>query len=185
MFDNTSQDHFMTEEQEDFFARVFDKWDSECPIPMPKESFHTFSQLVAEVGRFIKDLLVKAGSLVSNNRKKKSKAYLMIKRDGDRMGFLWCDADGKAARRSYIKMTRGLAVSRVKEDLVEKYNVNEKNTYSAYNKDLSIALARRSVVKFAERGTDGIAPPVIDEEDRPEESKKDPIYCAVTDPELN
>ncbi|KAH7263017.1 hypothetical protein BKA59DRAFT_520016 [Fusarium tricinctum] len=185
MSDNANQGYVMTEEHEDFFNRIFDKWDSECPVPMPKEFSHTFSQSAAEVGRFLRDLPVEAGSLVSNNRKKKSKAYLMVERDGDRTGFLWCDADGKAVRRSYIKVARGLAISRVKEDLVEKYNVNEENGVSAYNKELSVALGRRCVVKFAERGSDGITPPVIDEEDQPEGWKKYPVYCAITDPELN
>ncbi|KAM0293290.1 hypothetical protein ACHAO9_002012 [Fusarium lateritium] len=185
MSDDANQDHVMTEEQENFLDRVFDKWSSSCPVPMPKEFSHTFSQSAAEVGRFLRDLPVKAGSPVSSNRKRKSKAYLMIQREGNRTGFLWCDADSKAARRSYIKMARGLAISRVKEDLVEKYNVNEWNAVSAYNKELTIALARRFVVKFAERGADGITPPVIDEEDRPEAWKKDPVYCTVIDPELN
>lgn len=185
MSNNAIQDLAMAEEQDDSSERGFDKWNSDCPVTMPDEPFHTFSQSAAEVGHFLRDLPVEAGSFVSNNRKKKSKAYLMIKRDGDRTGFLWCDGDGKAARRSYIKVKRGLAVSRVKEDLVEKYNDNESNAVSAYNKDLVIALARRHTVKLAKRGSDSITPPVIDEEDRPEPWLEYPICCAVTDPELN
>ncbi|KAL4724775.1 hypothetical protein ACLX1H_008221 [Fusarium chlamydosporum] len=145
-----------------FMEHVFHGWTSEDPIIMPTLPVHTFSQSSIEVGRFTQDIPVKAGSVISQNRKKNSKAYLMIKRDGDNQpGFLWCDADGKPAKRSYIKMTRGLSASRAKEDLIKKYNPVEFEVMAQYNRQRMIWLARRQVVKFAERGT--VEPPVIDE----------------------
>ncbi|KAF4966354.1 hypothetical protein FSARC_5924 [Fusarium sarcochroum] len=154
-------------------------------IPLPPLPCHTFPQCALEVGRLIRDtpLIINNRSIITSNRTKNCKAYIMVKREGDRTGFLWCDADGNPAERSCIKKTQGLAISRVKADLVELYNKHEKELVREYTGALCIALGRRRIVKFAQRGT--ALPPVIDDEDRLDPYLREEVLCSVLDPVLN
>ncbi|KAG9498582.1 hypothetical protein J7337_009390 [Fusarium musae] len=174
----------ITDAIEQDFAYGRRPWSSTCPVPMPHEPVYKFSESALPVGHF-KDDIPSDGS-PSANRKKDAKAYLMVKRDGDKTGFLWCDADGEAVEKDCIEMAEGLVVKKLKKDLVEMYNAQEERLVKDYNCAILVMVARRMLVKFAERGT--AEPPVIDDEDRIERFipyiKKD-VLCSETDPELN
>jgi hypothetical protein len=55
------------------------------PVYMPPEPVYKFSDSALQVGHFKEDL---PDEISSANRKKNAKAYLMVKRDGDKTGFL-------------------------------------------------------------------------------------------------
>ncbi|PNP61536.1 hypothetical protein FNYG_13686 [Fusarium nygamai] len=174
----------ITEAIEQDFAYGRRPWDSTCPVPMPHEPVYKFSESALQVGHFKDDL--PSDDAPSANRKKGAKAYLMVKRDGDKTGFLWCDADGEAVDKNCIVMTEGLVVKKLKKDLVEMYNAQEERLVELYNCAILIMVARRRVVKFAARGT--AKPPVIDDEDKLERFrhfKEKAVLCSETDPELN
>ncbi|KAF5544561.1 hypothetical protein FNAPI_9377 [Fusarium napiforme] len=166
------------------FAHGRRPWNSSCPVPMPREPVYKFSESALQVGHLKAD--IPSDGNPSSNRKKDAKAYLMVKRDGDKTGFLWCDADGEAVDKNCIAMTEGLVVKELKKDLVEMYNSQEERLVEDYNFAIWIMVARRRVVKFAARGT--AEPPVIDDEDKLERFKhlkKKAMLCSETDPELN
>ncbi|KAF5722105.1 hypothetical protein FMUND_3197 [Fusarium mundagurra] len=176
----------ITDAIEQDFAYGRRPWDSTCPVPMPHEPVYKFSESALQVGHF-KDDLPNDGA-PSANRKKDAKAYLMVKRDGDKTGFLWCDADGEVADKNCIEMTEGIVVKDLKEDLVEMYNAQERRLVDLYNYAILIVVARRVAVKFAARGT--AEQSVIydeDQEDQPEQLPyaKKTVLCSETDPELN
>ncbi|KAJ4252002.1 hypothetical protein NW762_011303 [Fusarium torreyae] len=154
-------------------------------IPIPYLPRHRFSQSAVEVGRLIRDAPLITGnrSIVTRNRTKNSKGYLKVERRVDRTGFLWCDSSGQAVKKSYIKTNQPFSIWHVKEALVEKYNEHEKERVREYTRALCIALSRRRIVKFAQRGT--AQPPGVDDEERIEQYLKEEVLCHVSDPELN
>jgi hypothetical protein len=83
----------------------------------------------------------------------------------------------------YIQMTEGIVIKNLKDDLVEMYNFQEKKLVERYNYGIIITMSRRAIVKFVARGT--AEPPVIDDEDQPEQYFKQCVFCSETDPELN
>lgn len=170
----------MAAEVDRYMAHVFDNWTSAGPVPMPKEPVYTFSVSAVPVGHFKEDL---PDEVPSGNRKKDASAWLMVKRGGDKTGFLWCDTDGKPADKKYIQMASGLTAEFIKEQLVAMYNFQEMKLVEKYNWDINIAMGRRVIVKFAARGT--AEPPVVDDEDRPGQYLKEYVFCSETDPELN
>ncbi|KAF5579692.1 hypothetical protein FPCIR_10998 [Fusarium pseudocircinatum] len=174
----------ITEAIEQDFAYGRRPWDSTCPVPMPHEPVYKFSESALQVGYFKND--IPSDGAPSANRKKGAKAYLMVKRDGDKTGFLWCDADGEAVDKNCIEMTEGIVVKNLKNDLVEMYNAQEQRLVELYNHAILIMVCRRRIVKFAERGT--AEPPVCDDEDQLERFMpyiKETVLCSETDPELN
>lgn len=174
----------ITDAIEQDFAYGRRRWNSSCPVPMPHEPVYKFSESALQVGHLKDD--IPSDDAPSANRKKDAKAYLMVKRDGDKTGFLWCDADGEAVDKSCIAMTDGLDVKDLKEDLVVMYNNQEERLVGLYNYAILIMVCRRRVVKFAARGT--AEPPVCDDEDRIERFmhfKKKAVLCSETDPELS
>ncbi|KAF9784864.1 hypothetical protein IL306_006567 [Fusarium sp. DS 682] len=167
-------------EADNFLTHVFNNWTSDDPIPMPDEPVYKFSDSALQVGHLKEDI---PGETMSANRKKDAKAYLTVKRDGDKTGFLWCDADGEAVDKKYIHMADDLVVEHVKSDLVEMYNFQEDKLVKSYNWDILIAMSRRMIAKFAVRGS--AVPSGFDDEDEPLRYTKDKVLCKVTDPEWN
>ncbi|KAG8668454.1 hypothetical protein FPOAC2_07738 [Fusarium poae] len=166
---------------------VMQDWNFGDPVTMPTLRTHTFAEASIEVGTIAKDLPVEGGGVLSNNRKRKAKAFLMIKRinDNDDHGFLWCDADGKPVRRSWIKKKRGLAMSIVKEELVEDYNNHEISFVDEYNAAIWLAHARTKVNAYVERARAGVSDGsrITFEGDR--FKKKEYVFCFEEDPEIN
>ena len=165
----------------DFIEHVYRDWTFSDPIILPTLVPHTFAQASLHVGRLMGDIPVHSGSVISNNRKKGAKAYLMIKRDEDDTGFLWCDADGKALKKVYIKKSRGMTVSKAKADLVETYNEVEVLNVMEYNKAMMVVNARKAIVKCAEQGLECPTP----EDLYKDHMMKTPVFADVSDPELN
>ncbi|RGP75135.1 hypothetical protein FLONG3_5819 [Fusarium longipes] len=173
---------------QEFLRTIFNNWTSKDPIPMPVLAKHTFAQSSVEVGRIVQDLPVQAGSVISDKRKKNAKAYLMVKRndDDETTGFLWCDADGKPVKRSWIKKKRGIVISDVKEQLAEDYNNVECYLVDEYNCGLRLAYARQKVVKYAQRGSGHEAGADEGTDEGVDElGQKGYIFCDEDDPELN
>ncbi|KAH7243619.1 uncharacterized protein BKA55DRAFT_692782 [Fusarium redolens] len=143
------------------FANGRRGWTSADPVYMPPEPVYKFSDSALQVGHFKEDL---PDEISSANRKKNAKAYLM-------------------AVDKYIQMTEGIVIKNLKDDLVEMYNFQEKKLVERYNYGIIITMSRRAIVKFVARGT--AEPPVIDDEDQPEQYFKQRVFCSETDPELN
>ncbi|KAH7182579.1 uncharacterized protein B0J16DRAFT_385654 [Fusarium flagelliforme] len=166
----------------DFIDHVYHEWTFSDPIILPTLVPHTFAQSSLHFGRLMQDIPVCPGSVISNNRKKGAKAYLMIKRDEeDNIGFLWCDADGKALKKVYIKKSRGMTVSKAKADLVETYNEVEDVNIMEHNKAMMVANARKAIVKCAEQGLECPTP----EDLYKDHMMKMCVFADVSDPELN
>ncbi|KAF4438676.1 hypothetical protein F53441_12749 [Fusarium austroafricanum] len=146
----------------------------------PKEPVLEFIAL--PVGHFKCDLPFE-GSEQSSNRKKKSKAFLMVKRDDNKTGFLWCDADGKAVNKKFIKKAKGFDLLNVKKDLVKAYNDHVKAHTGKYHNDVLAVHMLRAIAQLGRvTGTDGFdsigAPGDIGN------MVKEPVLCSVSDPEL-
>ncbi|KAF4438677.1 beta-glucosidase G [Fusarium austroafricanum] len=156
------------------------------PVPDPLPPVYLFSNSSVEVGYFRCNLPFEPSIFKSDSRKRKAKAYLMVKRYGEKdIGFLWCDAGGNAVDKQFIKKIKGFDLARLKKELTEKYNEREEVIVRSYNERLAITIARRMIVKFAARGTDGVTPPVIDEVDRMDGKMMEAVFSNVDDPEWN
>ncbi|EXA38365.1 hypothetical protein FOQG_04047 [Fusarium oxysporum f. sp. raphani 54005] len=186
MSDNPQDIPAMTDSIEQEFAYGRRKWTSADPVALPHEPVYRFFDSALKAGHFREDV---PGNATSAKRKKDADGYLMVKRDGNKAGFLWCDADGKAVDKKYIQMAEGIII---------------KHLRGPGGDAIIITMARRRIVKFSALGTaeppfinnpnqlrqfinewEKREPFFIDDEDRHEQYMKERVFCSETDPELN
>ncbi|EXL71299.1 hypothetical protein FOPG_12950 [Fusarium oxysporum f. sp. conglutinans race 2 54008] len=111
MSDNPQDIPAMTDSIEQEFAYGRRKWTSADPVALPHEPVYRFFDSALKAGHFREDV---PGNATSAKRKKDADGYLMVKRDGNKAGFLWCDADGKAVDKKYIQMAEGIIIKHLR-----------------------------------------------------------------------